>query len=214
MNAVCARTHTHTHMYLYVFLLCCRLATSKDSQSGKGSSQCPLCTFCQTSKNEQEILNLSIAHSPCKTGFLAKANAAASLFFCAQLYISLLLQITNPFKFHLMRLNYMYCKYTVLFRLRQYYGSLGTWHALSGPLKPSSASSTYSSVCSKSSSPDVGGGRQPRGCTETTVPHNSVFSVYSEQEVRTSEWVWAIDNQSAVCPCVRFTAVEPPSVFI
>lgn len=46
-------THTHTHIYMYVFLLCCRLATSKDSQRGKGSFQCPLCTFCQTRKNKQ-----------------------------------------------------------------------------------------------------------------------------------------------------------------
>lgn len=40
----------------------------------------------------------------------------------------------------------MYCKYTVLFCLCQYYGSLGTWHALLGSLKPSLASSTYISV--------------------------------------------------------------------
>lgn len=40
----------------------------------------------------------------------------------------------------------MYCKYTVLFCLCQYYGSLGTWHALLGLLKPSLASSTYISV--------------------------------------------------------------------
>lgn len=81
--------YIYTHIYVYVFLLCCRLATSKDSQRGKGSFQCPLCTFCQTSKNKPTNPKLEHCTFFMRDGLFSKSERCClPVILCTTVYIA------------------------------------------------------------------------------------------------------------------------------
>lgn len=73
--------YVYTHTYICTFFSCVadwpHRRTAREER-GLSSVLCAHSVRLEKT-NKQKILNLSIAHSSCKTGFLAKANAAASL---------------------------------------------------------------------------------------------------------------------------------------
>lgn len=74
---------------MYLLLLCCRLATSKDSQRGKVSFQCPLCTFCQTSRNKQTNPELEHCTFFMQDGLFSKSERCClPVILCTIVYIA------------------------------------------------------------------------------------------------------------------------------
>lgn len=75
----------HMHIYLSIYMYICTFFSCvadwphrRTAREERGLSSV-LCAHSVRLVKTKQILNLSIAHSSCKTGFLAKANAAASL---------------------------------------------------------------------------------------------------------------------------------------